>query len=84
MPKTIFGGDHLRLVDALIEARKSAGLTQEELASRVGRDQTFISLIERGQRRVDVIEFVRIAKAMGADPARLFEDVLNRMDSGAR
>jgi transcriptional regulator with XRE-family HTH domain len=79
MPKTIFGGEHAKLVGALVEARKRAGLTQEELAARIGRDQTFVSLIERGQRRVDVIEFISIAKAMGNDPATLFRDVLGRI-----
>jgi transcriptional regulator with XRE-family HTH domain len=79
MPKTIFGGEHAKLVDALIEARKRAGLTQEELASRIGRDQTFVSLIERGQRRVDLIEFISLARAIGNDPATLFGDVLRRI-----
>lgn len=79
MPKTIFGGEHTELVGALIEARKRAPLTQEEGAARIGRDQTFISLIERGQRRVDVIEFISLAKALGSDPATLFRDVLGRI-----
>lgn len=79
MPKTIFGGDHTKLVAVLVDARKQAGLTQGELADRIGRDQTFVSLIERGQRRVDVIEFIRLAKAVGADPAALFNDVLGRI-----
>lgn len=79
MPKTIFGGDHRHLVAVLIEARQNSGLTQAELAKRVGKDQTFISIIERGQRRVDVLEFVALANAMKADPASLFEHVLNRL-----
>lgn len=76
MPKTIFGGDHQHLVEVLIEARKSAGLTQVELSQRIGRDQTFISLIERGQRRVDVIEFIGLAKAMGLEPVELLARVV--------
>ena len=78
MPKTIFGGDHQHLVEVLIEARKSAGLTQVELSQRIGRDQTFISLIERGQRRVDAIEFIGMAKAMGMNPTDLFAEVVRR------
>ncbi|ODT85948.1 helix-turn-helix transcriptional regulator [Phenylobacterium sp. SCN 70-31] len=78
MPKTIFGGDHQHLVEVLIETRKSAGLTQVELSQRIGRDQTFISLIERGQRRVDVIEFIGMAKAMGMSPTDLFAEVVSR------
>jgi transcriptional regulator with XRE-family HTH domain len=77
--KTIFGGDHAKLVEVLLEARNRAGLTQTEVAEMIGRDQTFVSLIERGQRRVDVIEFVRIAKATGSDPVELFADVVRRI-----
>ena len=78
MSKTIFGGDHQHLVHVLVEARKAAGLTQTDLADRIGRDQTFVSLIERGQRRVDVIEFISIARAMGSDPLALLQSVLSR------
>ena len=79
MPKTIFGGSHPHLVAVLMEAREKSGLTQAQLAERVGKDQTFISIIERGQRRVDVMEFVALANAMGADPIRLFADVMKRL-----
>ncbi|HET6408277.1 MAG TPA: helix-turn-helix transcriptional regulator [Chthoniobacteraceae bacterium] len=82
MPKTIFGGDHQHLVEVLIEARKSAGLTQVELSQRIGRDQTFISLIERGQRRVDVIEFIKLAEAMSTEPSELFARVVARTHGG--
>ena len=79
MSKTVFGGDHRHLVEVLIQARQMSGLTQAQLADRVGKDQTFISIIERGQRRVDVLEFIALAKAMKADPAGLFADVLERL-----
>jgi transcriptional regulator with XRE-family HTH domain len=79
MPKTIFGGGHPHLVAVLSDAREKSGLTQAQLAERVGKDQTFISIIERGQRRVDVMEFVALANAMGADPTRLFADVMKRL-----
>lgn len=77
MPKTIFGADHQHLVKVLAEARREAGLTQAQLAERVGKDQTLISIIERAQRRVDVVEFVALAKALKADPAALFAKVSN-------
>lgn len=81
MPKTIFGGDHRHLVAVLSEARQRSGLTQAQLAERVGKDQTFISIIERGQRRVDVLEFVALSRAMKADPARLFAEVTKRLST---
>jgi len=79
MPKTIHGGGHPHLVAVLTEARQKSGLTQVQLAERIGKDQTFISIIERGQRRVDVMEFIVLARAMNADPAELFSDVLERL-----
>lgn len=82
MAKTIFGGKHAHLVDVLKEARARAGLRQEDLAARLGRDQTFVSLIERGQRRVDVVEFHEIALAIGEDPAVLFGVFLRRVALG--
>lgn len=81
MPKTIFGGDHQHLVEVLVETRKNAGLTQEDVAARLGRDQTFVSLIERGQRRLDVIEFIRLAEALDRDPVALFGELSGRVKS---
>ncbi len=79
MPKSVFTGAHQHLVDALIEARRKSGLTQAQLAAKVGKDQTFISIIERSQRRVDVLEFYVLARAMGADPVALFAEVARRL-----
>lgn len=79
MPKTIFGGNHAKLVETLRAARQKSGLTQTELAHRIGRNQAFVSLIERGQRRVDLIEFMNLARAMGEHPQDLFAAALARM-----
>lgn len=81
MPKTVFTGAHRHLVEVLAEAREKAGLTQVELADRIGKNQKFISLIERSQRRVDVLEFYVLAKAMGADPVKLYAEVARRLPS---
>lgn len=82
MPKTIFGGSHQHLVDVLTQSRKAAGITQTELAMKIGRDQTFVSLIERGQRRVDVVEFITLVKAIGHDPVALLREIVDRIDQG--
>jgi transcriptional regulator with XRE-family HTH domain len=79
MAKTIFTGAHAILVEVLIDARKRAGLTQTELAIRIGKDQSFVSLIERSQRRIDTIEFYVLARAMDLDPADLFAAVVRRL-----
>jgi transcriptional regulator with XRE-family HTH domain len=75
MPKSQFSAAYKAFIDVLIVARKEAHLTQTELGARIGRKQTHISIIETGIRRVDLIEFCALAKAMGYDPVRLFERV---------
>lgn len=79
MPKSVFTGAHKHLVDVLTDTRLAAGLTQTELARLIGKDQKFISLIERSQRRVDVIEFYALAKALNADPVKLYGAVVKRL-----
>jgi transcriptional regulator with XRE-family HTH domain len=59
----------------MIEARKSANLTQAELAKRLSRPQSFVSKYERGERRLDVVEFLEVAEALGMDPANLIKEL---------
>lgn len=65
MEKTIHSAGHRSLVALLIHARRSAGLTQVELAEKLGRNQSFVSIYETGQRRIDVVEFATICDALG-------------------
>ena len=62
-----------KLRGLLVEARRSAGLTQADLASRLQRPQSFVSKYERGERRLDVVEFGEVAKALSVDPAKLLD-----------
>ena len=59
-----------RLRELLVEARQRADLTQAELSKRLNRPQSFVSKYERGERRLDVIEFGQVARAIGLDPLR--------------
>jgi len=61
---------HRRFRELLIEARKGADLTQAELSRRLKRPQSFVSKYERGERRLDVVEFGEVAKALGVDALR--------------
>jgi transcriptional regulator with XRE-family HTH domain len=79
MPKSVFTDAHQIVIDTLISARKKAGMLQAELGAAVGKDQTFISNIERGQRRVDVLEFYALAIAMKTDPAGLYRELTARL-----
>lgn len=75
MPKSVFTDAYVSFRIALIAARKGARVSQVELAARLGKTQSIVSQIERGVRRVDVVEFYAIARALGVEPARLFAEV---------
>lgn len=60
----------------LIDARKRSSVTQTDLAQRLARPQSFISKFESGERRLDVVEFIEVAKALGIDPVRVLKAVM--------
>lgn len=62
MGKTIYSKGHKALVEKLIKARQEAGLKQEDVAKLLGRTQSYISKIEAGQRRIDIIQLKEFAK----------------------
>jgi transcriptional regulator with XRE-family HTH domain len=67
--KTGSGERYARLSRLMTEARKKSGLSQQEVADRLGRPQTYVSRVERGTRQMDLVEFLEIAEAIGFDPA---------------
>lgn len=78
MPSSIFSQRHQDLIAFLAETRKAAGVTQVELAARLGKPHSFVSKVERGERRLDVIEFCQVAEALGRDPAMLLGEFGDR------
>jgi transcriptional regulator with XRE-family HTH domain len=62
MDKTIFSEGHKALVKKLIKAREEMKLRQEDVARLLGRTQSYISKIEAGQRRIDIIQLKEFAK----------------------
>ena len=79
MPKSVFTDAYQNVTAVLVTARHDAGLHQSQLAAKIGKDQSFISNIERGHRRVDILEFYAIAKAMKCDPVELFAAIVERL-----
>jgi transcriptional regulator with XRE-family HTH domain len=67
MPNPLHDRRYALFRSLLVEARHAAGLTQVEVAVRLGRPQSFISKMERGERRLDFPEFVALADAIGID-----------------
>jgi transcriptional regulator with XRE-family HTH domain len=82
MPKSLRSPRHDRLRAILKKARKEYGLTQEELAIRLKRKQSFVTKYETGERRLDVIEFLEIASALGQDPGELLAEVVKAPKPG--
>ena len=68
-------GRHLRAIESLRAARKVARISQEALAAKLGRRQQFVSKYESGERRLDVIEFLDVAKALGLNFEPLLRDL---------
>ena len=76
MPKTLRSPRQVRLIDLLVEQRKQAGLSQAQLAERLGRYQSVVSSLESGGRRVDVVELLDIAEIIGLDVHALMDELL--------
>lgn len=73
MTKTLFTEKHELLCKMLIEAREKRGMTQIDVAKKLGRPQSFVSKYENKERRLDVLEFLEVAVALGVDPCRLLK-----------
>ena len=78
MTRSTFSRKDAQFRKILVEARRDAGLTQVALAKKLGRPQSFVSEFERGERRLDVTEFIDVARALGIDAARTIADLERR------
>lgn len=78
MTRSAFTRKHEYFRKILVEARRDAGLTQVALAKKLGRPQSFVSKFERGERRLDVIEFVEVARALSLNTARILSELERR------
>jgi transcriptional regulator with XRE-family HTH domain len=76
MPRSSRSPRQARLQEILISRRAAAGLTQEEVAQRLRRPQSFVSKYETGERRLDVVEFVEVAEAIGFDVRTFISDLI--------
>ena len=79
MAKSIRTPEYERFRALLIKARESAAFTQVEVSSRLNRPQSFVAKYEGGERRLDVIEFLEVCYALGADPNLIIEQLRKSM-----
>jgi transcriptional regulator with XRE-family HTH domain len=75
--KALYERSYAAFTELLKEERRKAGLTQAMLAKKLRRPQSYVSKYERGDRRLDIIEFLEIARAIKFDP----NEILQKLDS---
>ncbi|MFN7107231.1 MAG: helix-turn-helix domain-containing protein [Brevundimonas sp.] len=75
MTNSLHTPEYRRFVVRLVEIRKAAEVTQQELARRLGKPQSYVSKVERCERRLDPAEFDLIVRALGGDPVAAFRSV---------
>ena len=75
MTESVYTSRYRRLRELLVEARGARKLSQAALAEKLGRLQTFVSKYERGERRLDVVEFLDVTRALGIDPHKVLKQV---------
>lgn len=67
MEKSIYSQEYSIFLEQLRNAREEKGLTQMEVAERLGRTQSFVSKAERGERRIDIVELRAFCRALEVD-----------------
>ena len=78
--KSLRTQEHMRLMEWLRTARREAGRTQQYVAERLGRTQSFVSKYERGERRLDLVEVMRIANILHFETA----DAVRELETAGR
>lgn len=79
MPKSVFTDAYASVVEYLIALRKEKGVSQVELARRLGRPQPFVSFVENKERRLDLVEFCAYVRALGVDPEKAAVEVIRAL-----
>jgi ribosome-binding protein aMBF1 (putative translation factor) len=75
MSRTLGSARHKALCALIVAERKKAKLQQAKLAKKIKQHQSFVARLESGQRRIDVVEFLELAEAIGFDPIRALKKI---------
>jgi hypothetical protein len=78
MSGTLRSPKHKALLRFIVEKRKKAELRQVDVAKRLGRYQSYITNIDTGQRRIDAVELVELAEAIGFDPREAIKRIMKK------
>ena len=77
MKKSTHSDEYSFVLKKLIDLRKAAGFTQQQLADALEREQSFVWRIENGERRLDVVEFFWVCEALGQDAKAVYSELAN-------
>lgn len=72
---SVYSDEYQRVINALKKARKERGITQAQLAEALGKPQSFIAKVESGERRLDVVEFVHLARMVGVEVENILSSI---------
>jgi transcriptional regulator with XRE-family HTH domain len=78
LSKSIYTDRHRKLCELLKMQRKGAGLTQTVVAERLGKPPSYVAKYEGGDRRLDLLEFMDVAAAIGFDPCKLMRSLIRQ------
>lgn len=68
-----------RCIDILSAVRVQKNITETELGRRLGKPQSWVDKVESGSRRIDFVEFIEIAQALGEEPDALLRECIERL-----
>jgi transcriptional regulator with XRE-family HTH domain len=81
--KSVFSHEYQTFRRCMIAARKEAKLTQESVAKSLKKPQSFVAKYENGERRLDVIEFLLVARVIGVEPCEIIKKVAQGMSESS-
>lgn len=73
MTKSVHSARYAELRRLLVQARQTTAMTQVDAAKRLKKPQSYLSKVESGERRIDIVEFLDLAEAVGADPVAILK-----------
>ncbi len=77
--KSVFTDEYRMLLDWLVEKRNQSGLTQQALSKLLHKPQSYVSKYENAERRLDVIEFLKISVLIDADPFEIMPTLIRKL-----
>nr|WP_309381375.1 helix-turn-helix transcriptional regulator [Cerasicoccus frondis] len=80
MQKSIYSVENVILCEMLRSARQQRKLTQTQLAERLGKPQSFIAKVERGERRLDVVEFVKVIESIELSAPHFLQQYMDELE----